>query len=296
MKRIFIVGVGRSGTSLLQSMLNAHSSIAFFPETQFLRNYVWKSFPWKGKDSFLETLRGDEVFSRLGIFEDSSFKSTLEYYNIISSVYLSKKGKTVIGDKDPRNIEFLEELGSTFSGSTIVHISRDPRDVVLSRTKAKWSQHWPFIFHAFIYEAQILKGYRATAKLKKSKLLEIKYEALLQNPARELTRVLKEVDLPFEPTMLSFKNSSLELVDKSEVQWKKETLEPLLTGNSGKWRHELSPFQNALVEAICRNSMLRNGYEFSNNQLSWHQHLAVHLALISFRMIQFIYPLRSKFL
>ena len=155
---------------------------------------------------------------------------------------------------------------------------------------------WPFIFHAFIYEAQILMGYRATTKLKKSKLLEIKYEALLQNPARELTRVLKEVDLPFEPTMLSFKNSSLELVDKSEVQWKKETLEPLLTGNSGKWRHELSPFQNALVEAICRNSMLRNGYEFSNNQLSWYQHLAVHMALISFRMIQFIYPLRSKFL
>jgi len=35
---IFIVGVGRSGTSLVQSMLNAHSKIAFPPETHFVRN------------------------------------------------------------------------------------------------------------------------------------------------------------------------------------------------------------------------------------------------------------------
>ena len=37
---IFIIGVGRSGTSLLQSMLNSHSKIAFTPETHFIRSYM----------------------------------------------------------------------------------------------------------------------------------------------------------------------------------------------------------------------------------------------------------------
>ena len=41
---IFIVGVGRSGTSLLQAMLNAHSKITFTPETHFIKSYLSKKF------------------------------------------------------------------------------------------------------------------------------------------------------------------------------------------------------------------------------------------------------------
>ena len=40
MKRLFIVGVGRSGTSLLQSMMAAHSKIVMMPETSFVRRYL----------------------------------------------------------------------------------------------------------------------------------------------------------------------------------------------------------------------------------------------------------------
>ena len=39
-KKIFIVGVGRSGTSLLQSMFASHPEVKFIPETAFIRRYV----------------------------------------------------------------------------------------------------------------------------------------------------------------------------------------------------------------------------------------------------------------
>jgi len=65
---IFIIGLGRSGTSLLQSILNAHSEIAFLPETHFLRKYV---FPGKLKnksDVEIKTiLKNDEHYKRAGI-------------------------------------------------------------------------------------------------------------------------------------------------------------------------------------------------------------------------------------
>ena len=70
MEKIFIVGVGRSGTSLLQSMLNTHSKMSFIPETHFLRKYVFKSsvvVDEKNIDSIIETLNNDDDFLRAKI-------------------------------------------------------------------------------------------------------------------------------------------------------------------------------------------------------------------------------------
>jgi len=70
---IFIVGVGRSGTSLLQSMLNAHPEIVSTPETHFLRKYVFPNLNEDkvvdAKDFFLELDR-DNHFKRIPISID----------------------------------------------------------------------------------------------------------------------------------------------------------------------------------------------------------------------------------
>ena len=72
---IFIVGVGRSGTSLLQSMLHAHPYISFLPETHFFRHYVARpkslcGHEWAGAEAFRSTLADNEEYQRAGISEE----------------------------------------------------------------------------------------------------------------------------------------------------------------------------------------------------------------------------------
>ena len=64
---IFIIGVGRSGTTLLQSMLHSHSEIHFSPETHFVKRFLnpeihHKKYSWENRAKFERALLKDELF------------------------------------------------------------------------------------------------------------------------------------------------------------------------------------------------------------------------------------------
>src|SRR5690606_5645479 len=113
----FIIGVGRSGTSLLQSMLHAHPDIEFLPETQFLRKYVLKNIHKQFRDEgdkqdFLERLQKDEKLNRIKVdlealvLESSSYRQA--YHLLLEK---AAQGKAAyIGDKDPRFLDFIPQL------------------------------------------------------------------------------------------------------------------------------------------------------------------------------------------
>ena len=69
---IFIVGVGRSGTSLLHSILNAHSEVTFIPEINFIRRFLSSSiltdlYKSKGDNGLINMLETDSTIKRLNI-------------------------------------------------------------------------------------------------------------------------------------------------------------------------------------------------------------------------------------
>ena len=69
-KKLFIVGVGRSGTTLLQSMLNAHPEICFTPETHFVKRYLVPHLSGNkcfSKANLIQSLAEDKYFSRLDV-------------------------------------------------------------------------------------------------------------------------------------------------------------------------------------------------------------------------------------
>ena len=124
MSPIFIVGVGRSGTSLLQSMLASHSQISFLPETAFIRKYIVKNKLQKwiaelGVANALKMIKEDEVLSRINfelptLGENSSDVADLDYYIALQQQGMTASGKTRFGDKDPRLIEYLPTLHNCF--------------------------------------------------------------------------------------------------------------------------------------------------------------------------------------
>lgn len=220
----------------------------------------------KGISNFKDNLLKDAAFARLKIdIEDlttlqSGNLDIAKVYEEILNIYKIRKNTTIVVDKDPRNIDFIPCMTEIFETPKIIQIVRDPRDVVLSKTKAKWSSGRPYWLHALIGEAQLNYCHKNTINLTKNNLLIVSYEELLDNPSDVLTKVSSYIGVQYESTMLNFQDSAKALVSKEELQWKKETTGPLLKNNSNKWSKELTTKQIVLIEKVSKFSMKHFNY------------------------------------
>jgi hypothetical protein len=266
---IFIVGVGRSGTSLVHSMLAAHSQFAFPPETQFLRRYVGRGrlarrYLRGGVEAVGATLEADDRIGRLGLdldqvlsrYVDGAPFSEADLYETLLTCYARARGKPRVGDKDPRAVEFLPLMAQHWPAAHVVHVVRDPRDVLASKKKAAWSRHrWP-VTHGFVNRVQLRAGRRSGPRWYGARYHELRYEELIADPEATLRRLTKRLGTPYEEGMLEFGDAARSLVSGEELPWKRETLGPVLTENSGKWIHELAPWEAALAAETCREGVL----------------------------------------
>ncbi len=272
---VFIVGVGRSGTSLLQSMLHAHPEIAVLPETHFFRKYVARPLDrWRheqaGAEAFHRTLLDDDEYQRAEIPADETLspflndKRTLDLcavYARLLWMYRSQKEATVVGEKDPRLIDYLPKLKRAFPEARIVHIVRDPRDVLLSRRNAEWSSGRPDWMHVCTYRAQIAHGRTEGSCTFGGRYMEVRYEDVVTEPEETLKAVAGHIGVSYTDAMLAFQESAEALVGEKEQDWKEETTGPLLQNNTGKWRGRLSPWQIRLTERVCAPAFDWFGYE-----------------------------------
>ena len=296
---IFILGVGRSGTSLLQSILNSHSKISFLPETKFLRSYVLKKNFKITKSNYKKItsqFKSDKRLKRLKIDLDEALQinnTMYDIYQYILETKLINQNKSNIGDKDPKLIEKINRLHHFFPNSKIIHIIRDPRDVVLSRTKAKWSQKYPFYFHAIIYYMQLSLGIKSGRSKYKENYIEVLYENLIKNPDYELSRIIKFLNLDLKKNMLNFKESSKELVSEDELEWKKETFLPIKKNNFNKWKLGLTNFQSFIIESICFFHIKKFNYKNEIKLLSFKMLFVLIIQPFLF-LLNILYRLKLK--
>ncbi len=291
--KVFVVGVGRSGTSLIQSMLAAHSRLAFPPETSFIRRYIadkrlesiWNK---GGRKALDKTISEDPKLQRLSV----DFAPLVEvfgnyqpgrrdmmFYEAILDATAEEQNKLWAGDKDPKSIELLPVIHNYWPQTHIVHIIRDPRDVLVSKNKAKWAasrQNWQ---HIFANRIQLKLGRHEGRKFFGELYHEIRYSDLLQNPEETLHRLCDKLDIEYEPAMLDFSETAKQLVSKEEESWKKETMGPLLKSNPGKWKSELKSAETALTELVCREGIEHSGSNISGaiNKLSIISKVRVYL-------------------
>jgi len=260
---IFIVGVGRSGTSLLQSMLNAHSKIAFSPETHFVRSYLAQGLSLSEcKEQILE----DQFLQNLELDLEkivAEAKSCEDFYKKMMSEYLAKKSKEYIGDKDPKNIENLKVIKKYFPNALIVHIYRDPRAVIASRLKAKWSKDNPLWQHILAYKTQF-SYMKKHQHIFKDNFVELKYEELLENPETQLEKILLKLNLEFEDEMLEFFKSADDVVKGEEKSWKENLYKPVMKENIDKYKSEIDQKTIERIEKALYPQMQKCGYEYSS--------------------------------
>lgn len=270
---VLVCGVGRSGTSLVQSMLNAHPAVAVPPETHFFRRYVAaparrRRLEASSLPAVREELERDTYLARAALdverllaAERPGAVDLARVYRTLLAAYAERAGKPRAGDKDPRMLDEPLALRDTLPAARVIHLVRDPRDVLLSRTRAAWAASRPWWSHVFACREQLRRGRERGRRLFGEAWLEVRYEELVVDPESSLRSICAHIEVDYDPAMLAFSESAKGLVGADELAWKRETLGPLLPGNREKWRSELSPLQVRFVETAGGDWFEELGYE-----------------------------------
>lgn len=289
---VFVVGIPRSGTTLLSAMLSAHPRIAIAPETHFLSKWrqeydgvdvrqeqafarFWRA--WSQSEHFL-SLRIDGEVARTRILSQGPH----DYKQIFSTVlqlYAEKQGKPRWGEKTPAHERYIELLLGWFPHARVIYMLRDPRAVIASLLRVPWS-HANVYLHARRWRRSAQRLGRCSSD---ARVRIVKYEDLVQDPRSSLAGLSAFLGEEFEPSMLDFADAAKPLV--SQDAWKAQALQPVTTISIGKWREELSHRQAALIEHVAGKEMLRHGYVLYTGGLSRSERLR-------FQYDQVLYNLR----
>jgi hypothetical protein len=275
-------------------MCGSNGQVSVLPETAFVRRFIAQRVLYnickkKGLSAVKRKLRADPQFARTGLeVERLTEEVARDYRQLDASIYRHmvknyvNDDTTYVCDKDPRLIEYLPLIKCIFQNATIIHIIRDPRDVLVSKKKAAWSRQGHVYKHVFAGRVQFFLGRKQGPQKFGNDYHEILYEHLISKPQHTLQRLCNEINIPFDAEMLTFGKAAENLVSHQEMSWKKETLGPLLSHNTGKWERELKPREIRLVELCSKEVMQAGGYHFSEktNKMKLSDHLWIWFGVL----------------
>jgi hypothetical protein len=263
---LFLTGIGRSGTTLLQKLLNAHSQISFEPETHFFKRFILPFQIDKKVDlqNFGKSLEDDKYLKRLSdkkrnhlIASAPELRDCIKRFDDV----LKMDGQMFGADKDTEYVRYLPHLANAYPESFLLNIIRDPRDVVLSRTKTPWGAKRSAIFHAAEYVHYLKRNRKEGIEFFADRYMEVRFEDLLIETKRTITSITKWLNLKLENQMLSNQSTNDDLIADDEREWKGNAEKEINTENTNKWKEELGENVVGLLEENLMEEM--NSYEYS---------------------------------
>lgn len=265
-KPFFIVGCGRSGTTLLKTILDSHSSISVMPETFFYKSVYptierYKTKPWGAVDRWWLRdfgINPDVIrpFLMDNLGNDEDLGQTI--FRGIFEIYSEMTGCKVIGEKTPDHVKNLEEIRACFPGAKIIQIIRDPRAVVASFKRVKvGSNSTADIVEEWRIAEEILSD-----NLGKSDFLALRYEDLVRNPEANLLKICGFLEVSWDKEMLNFHQRNEAGFSPEQVHHK-NTQKPLFLDSIDSWRAQLSQVDIGLIDWYLKEGMKRQGYQFS---------------------------------
>jgi hypothetical protein len=160
-----------------------------------------------------------------------------------------------LGDRDPLLIEFLPSLKKYLPHAVIIHIIRDPRDVLAAKKRASGSGQNSVLYHVFANRVQLKLGRTIGKNLFGSNYHEVDYRRLLLDPERELAEVCNLLSIKFQSSMLLHAGTSMEIVAADKIDSKMKIMGPLAKSNTGRWLKELADWEIDLTEIVCREAL-----------------------------------------
>ncbi len=257
---IFVVGVPRSGTTLLASMLAAHSRLACGPETAYFAELAASESDRRTSSpaelvAFAEStsLEGESLLDRFSIEREellgrleSIELSPVAVLEVLGELTAARFGKERWVEKSPVHLLYVREIRHWFPLSPIVRIVRDPRDVAMSLTRVPWGP--VDLLGGLLYWRRFHE--RSCAFFGDDPLsYTVSYEGLVADPKTTLRHICSFLGETPEPAMHASERPAAELVRDAEG-WKGNVGGAIDSSRIERWR-SLSIADQRLADAAA---------------------------------------------
>lgn len=272
-----IVGCGRSGTTLLRAMLDAHPDVVIPEESHFVATMVANRSRYERPhgfdvDAFLDDLfetprwRGwvrRWALDRAAIAPQLAAPpraDTAEAIRRVYRAYAKRSGGTIFGDKTPEYVSHVPALARAFPEARFIHVIRDGRNVALSyreaafgpRTVAEGAIHW---------RRRVSEGRTGGREVGPHRYREISYEHLVADPESVLRGVCDFIEIAYHPAMTRHHERAPELLAAGlNVSDHRHLLAPV-GPDPRDWRTSMTRAEVAVFEALAGPLLVELGYE-----------------------------------
>jgi tetratricopeptide (TPR) repeat protein len=241
---IFIVGLPRSGSTLIEQILASHSQVDGTMELPNILNLV---------GGFADLAPNHDGYPEaVGGVPPAQFAALGGRY--IAETAPLRRGRAHFTDKLPNNFSHVGFIRAILPHATIIDARRQPMDACFSTFRQHFASG-----QTFSYDLDDLgRYYRCYLALMDhwdavlpGKVLHVQYEDLVRDPEANIRRLLAHCGLPFEPACLSFHENVRAVRTPSAEQVR----QPIYTSAVDHWRHyetELEPLRRALGDCLAR--------------------------------------------
>jgi len=276
---IFIVGVHRSGTTLLRYMLSSHPRIYIPPESDFIPRFFQERphQPLREDQAvrilklifdsyrFSKEWRGEHPDPQHFIDKLSDLKPST-FLDALYKEYASQYGAQRWGDKTPIYTSYMDLIGEIFPEAKFIHVIRDGRDVVLSMVETWGGKefHVDPYFAAASWVKRIQQAFSSAQSLGPDQYIEVLYENLVSDPESVLKQICLLLGETYYPSM-----SRPQILGEQRIPpntFHARIRQPPSANRIGRWRHDLPQKDLKLVQKVAGETLSRLGYQLEDNE------------------------------
>ncbi|HSY97485.1 MAG TPA: sulfotransferase [Steroidobacteraceae bacterium] len=243
---IFVLGLPRSGSTLIEQILASHSAVEGTQELAEIPRYVLEL---QGRERDFESPRYPAVLAQVPA---AQFVRFAERYLEDTRVY--RTGKPRFIDKMPNNFRHIGFIHLMFPNAKIIDARREPMACCFGNLKQQFARGQEFTYSI----EDIARYYRTYLELMEhwdtvlpGRVLRVHHEDVVDDLERSVRRILDFCELPFEPACVEYHRTERSVRTASSEQVRR----PIFREGLDQWRRFetwLGPLRDALGDALVR--------------------------------------------